>query len=84
MDTEKSQQFSSSNTSLTSKLIAVFGEGSKIKAHCHQGESRVMFDDEASEITLIVPLPESVEFFGPGEYEINIYANSFDFKILNN
>jgi hypothetical protein len=66
------------NTSLTQKLVAVFGIGAKITAEVEE-DGRANFHDTNNETTLGCQLEESVVLFGAGKYDITVNADSFDF-----
>jgi hypothetical protein len=67
--------------SLTQKLIIIFGTNTTIKANYAPDGTVTFRDPNNTHNTLETPLPEGVEFFGPGQYTIDIGTDSFDFTL---
>jgi hypothetical protein len=81
MSTTNTQASTANNTSLTAKLVAVFGAGSTITAN-YKEDGRVLFYDEQTKDSFYTALPEGVELIGYRLFKIDFRADSFDFTAL--
>lgn len=66
---------------LTQRLKMIFGTNVSIRAILAEDGAITFYDEERTKNQWETTLPESVEFFGPGNYIIKIDEQGFDFTL---
>lgn len=81
--TDKNTQSShSNNISVSQKLAIVFGAGTTLTAVL-EPHGKMTFLNETTDDSLGITIPEDLVLFGPGNYQIKVEADHFDFTIMD-
>jgi hypothetical protein len=83
MSNNQAQHATGNHPTLTHALGVIFGVGATLKAELKES-GEITFTDEVSKNTWTErKLPDGVEFFGPGFYEIKVHTDYFEFTEID-